>query len=111
MKNLDNTSFADTKVLESGINIIKKFSINNDDIGISQKQLTIYKKAQQIELKSKNFYQEKADEASLPEHKSLLQWLALEEEKHYNLLDNIIIHVSRSETWVESAEFTTREEY
>ena len=74
-------------------------------------QIEIYKKAQDIEQESRQFYLEKADEVEDPSQKGVFRKLAEEEKKHYFLLDNIIDFVSRPETWLENAEFCHLEEY
>ncbi|MHC4572622.1 MAG: ferritin-like domain-containing protein [Planctomycetota bacterium] len=74
-------------------------------------QVEVYKKAQDIEKESREFYLEKADEVENPRQKGILRQLAEEEEKHYFLLENIIQFVSRPETWLENAEFYHLEEY
>ena len=108
---IGDVNFADTKVLENIKNVFKEAKEKKNELDISNSQLEIYKKAKELESKSMKFYLEKVDEVKSPDHKSLFKWLAKEEEKHFNLIDNLITHVSRPQTWVEHAEFTTREDY
>ena len=75
------------------------------------KQTELYKKAQDIEKKSYEFYTEKANEVTEEYQKEVFLKLADEEKKHYFLLENIIEFVSRPETWLENAEFYHLEEY
>jgi len=79
------------------------------DFGIGQPEL--YKKAQDIEKKSEDFYLEKTNEVKEEHQKESFLRLADEEKKHYFLLENIIEFVSRPETWLENAEFYHLEEY
>lgn len=66
-----------------------------------------YRKARDVEEKSRTFYLEKAEAATDNESKLLLQMLAAEEEKHCRIMDNIIEFVSRPEpgNWLENAEW------
>ncbi len=80
-----------------------------DNLGIDQ--IELYKKAQDIEKKSRDFYLEKAEQAKIPIQKKAFLNLAEEERKHFFLLDNIIEFVSRPYNWLENAEFFHLEEY
>jgi len=66
-----------------------------------------YRKARDIEERSRNFYLEKAKEASDKQARSLLNKLAKEEEKHLHIMENIVEFVSRAEPgkWLENAEW------
>ncbi len=79
------------------------------DFDISQ--IEVYKKAQDIEKKSIDFYLQKADEVKEHCQKGTFRKLAEEEKKHYFLLQNIIEFVSRPESWLENAEWYHLEEY
>jgi len=74
-------------------------------------QIEVYREAQEIERKSREFYQEKADEVSSPTHRELMLRIAQEENRHYFLLDHMIEFVNRPQTWIEDAEFNHLEEY
>lgn len=86
-----------------------KESGENFDFDVNQKEL--YKKARDIEKRSHDFYTEKAGEVTENFQKKLFLKLAVEEKKHYILLDNIIDFISRPEQWLENAEFFHMEEY
>jgi rubrerythrin len=66
-----------------------------------------YRKARDIEEKSRQFYREKAQEETDQQSRVLLERLALEEDKHYRIMDNIVEFVSRPEpgNWLENAEW------
>jgi rubrerythrin len=83
-------------------------SAQSFDFDVSQTEL--YRKAQNIEKQSQDFYLEKASEVEKSQKEIFLK-LADEEKKHYFLLENIIDFVSRPETWLENAEFYHLEEY
>jgi len=74
-------------------------------------QITMYRKAQDIEKKIQDYYLKEANRLSDARQRETLIKIAKEEEKHYLLLDNIIELVSRPQTWLESAEFYHLDEY
>lgn len=83
----------------------------DDTIGINISQIELYKKAQEIEEKSRKFYLEKAGEAVNPAQKEIFSKIADEEKKHYFILENVIEFVSRPQNWLENAEWYHLEEY
>jgi len=72
-----------------------------------------YRKAQDLEKKSRDFYLEKADEAPSPKVQEILRQIAEEERLHYQLLDSMIEFMSRPlpGNWLENAEWHHRDEY
>ena len=74
-------------------------------------QITMYRKAQDIEKKTQDYYLKEANRLSDARQRETLIKIAKEEEKHYLLLDNIIELVSRPQTWLENAEFYHLDEY
>ena len=72
-----------------------------------------YRKARDIEAKSREFYLEKAEEATDDQTRMVLKILAREEDKHYRIMDNIIEFVSKSEPghWLENSEWHHLDEY
>jgi rubrerythrin len=100
----------ETTILSNAKGVFAKMrqSVQNFDLNISQTEL--YRKAQNIEKQSRDFYLEKANEVEKTQ-KGIFLKLADQEKKHYFLLENIIDFVSRPETWLENAEFYHLEEY
>jgi rubrerythrin len=74
----------------------------------SQKEL--YQKAQKLEEQTRNFYREKSAEVE-PSQKEVLLKIANEEQRHYDILENLIVMLQRPETWLENAEWYRLEEY
>lgn len=79
-----------------------------ESIGVSE--IDLYKKAQEIEKKSEDFYRESASKVDGAERESLIQ-VADEEKKHYFILQQIIDFVSRPQQWLENAEWYHLDEY
>ncbi len=74
-------------------------------------QVDIYKKAINMEEKSKNFYSEKADEVKDDKAKEVLQRLSKEEKKHEDIIRSLIEMVNRPNTWLEDSEWYHLEDY
>ena len=73
-------------------------------------QKELYQKAQKLEEKTRDFYREKAEEVDQTQKEILLK-IANEEQKHYDILENLIMMLQRPETWLENAEWYRLEEY
>ncbi len=102
---------ARTTILDDAKNIFIQLRKSDEQFDVDFGQVELYKKAQDIETASSNFYLEKADQVEKQYQKQLFLRLAEEEKKHYFLLDNIIEFVSRPQYWLENAEFCHLEEY
>jgi rubrerythrin len=107
----EETGMAETTILSDSKNIFEEMKNSGESIQPDTGQIKLYKEAQNIEQKSREFYQEKAEEVSQEYQRRLFLRLAEEERKHYVLLDNIIEFVQRPDTWLENAEFCHLEEY
>lgn len=105
------TQIAESGILTDAKNVFIQIKESGEsfDFGINQEEL--YRKARDIEKKSQDFYTEKANEVTEKYQKEVFLKLAVEEKKHYVLLDNIIDFISRPEQWLENAEFFHLEEY
>jgi len=102
---------AETTILTDVKNVFIQIKESNEKLDFDMKQTELYKKAQDIEKESRDFYLDKANEVKEKYQKEVFLRLADEETKHYFLLENIIEFVSRPETWLENAEFYHLEEY
>ena len=102
---------AETTILADAKNVFVQIQESGESFDFDLGQIEFYKKAQDIEEKSRDFYLEKAGQIEEDYQKDLFLRLAEEEKKHYFLLENIIEFVSRPETWLENAEFCHLEEY
>ena len=100
-----------TAILGHAKNIFAKINPDEWDIKGNITQLDLYRKAQQMEKKSEDFYREHAAKEANETNKALLNQIAEEEKKHFLLLQNIIDLVSRPRQWIENAEFNHLEDY
>ena len=101
----------ETTILADAKNVFVQIQESGESFDFDLGQIEFYKKAQDIEKRSRDFYLEKSGQVEEDYQKDLFFRLAEEEKKHYFLLENIIEFVSRPETWLENAEFCHLEEY
>jgi len=107
----DKYQMTETTVLDDARNIFIEMKEQGERFESGQEQAELYTRAQEIEKKSQQFYQEKARQTDKDDQKKLFERLAKEEQKHYFLLENIVEFVSRPKQWLENAEWYHLEEY
>ncbi len=100
----------DTTILPDAKAVFQRMA-HSENFDFKDEQLELYKKAQDIESKSKEFYLHKIDEVEEKAEKKAFNLLAKQEEKHYWLLQNIIDFVSRPQFWLENAEWYHLDEF
>jgi rubrerythrin len=100
-----------TKILSKVKNVFVRMKEADETTGVGITQTELYKKAREIEKKSRDFYLEKAGEVKDPDRKEIFRKIADEEKKHYLILEEIIEFVSRPRTWLENPEWYHLEEY
>jgi rubrerythrin len=110
MKENVATDLAEATVLSDAREVFAKMRESAQKFNFDVSQTELYRKAQDIERQSRDFYLGKADEVEKTQKEIFLK-LADEEKKHYLLLEGIIDFVSRPETWLENAEFYHLDEY
>ena len=88
-------------------NIFEQMLERKDSLKLNGKQSEVYRKAQAIEEDSGKFYREKAAEMSDAADKALLIKLAVEEERHAEILGNLADFVAQGDPgrWLEDAEW------
>ena len=74
-------------------------------------QIDAYTHARDMEKKSQELYEQKAEELTDPEQRELCLRIADEEGKHYLIMDNLIRFLQRPDTWLEDAEWRNMEDY
>lgn len=111
MKKNEKTQALHTEILSNVKNIFVEMQEAKDTVGVNISQKELYKKAQEIEKKSQEFYSEKANEVNDQSQKELFLKIAEEEKKHYWILENILNFISRPQNWLENAEWYHLDEY
>lgn len=107
----EQPELAESPILADVKNIFEQIKAAGEEFDFGIEHLELYRKAQDIEQKSRDFYLEHANHMQQEGRKLLFLKLAEEEKKHYFLLDNIIEFVAQPEQWLENAEFCHLEEY
>ena len=83
----------------------------NIDFKTLPSQLDSYRKALAKEQESINLYGRFLSEAESIYETDLYGYLVEQEKLHFYTLEDIIYHLERAESWVESPEFGVREDY
>ena len=73
-------------------------------------QLHVYKVALDNEKNSIDLYKEFYSKAETGSEKKLFQFLIAEEEKHFEIIEHIVLELAKAHEWVEAAEFGVRKE-
>lgn len=89
---------------------IFKGQIKND-IKQRPEQLDAYREALKKEQESINLYRSLLDKSDKIDDIDIFGYLIEQEELHFRLIDDLIYHLERPASWVESAEFGVREDY
>ena len=108
---INEYEMAKTSILDEAKNIFAEMKGKEQEFETEKEQIALYEKALEIEKKSQDFYNEKAQQSNLEEQKDLFVNLANEEAKHSFLLENIIKFVSKPKVWLENAEWYHLQEY
>ncbi|OQY97866.1 MAG: hypothetical protein B6D35_13350 [Candidatus Brocadia sp. UTAMX2] len=111
MKKNEKTQLPDSEILSKVKNIFVEMKAGKDTLDVNVSQKEFYKKAQEIERKSRQFYTEKAAEVDNQSQRETFLTIADEEERHYVILENIINFISQPSTWLENAEWYHLDEY
>ena len=109
MKSKEQLQETDSKNLAGIKNIFAQLKENGPS-GVNSTQVDLYRKAQDLEEKTRDFYLEQAKESKNEDEKAIFQKLANEEKKHYLILENIINFVNKPATWLENPEWYNVEE-
>lgn len=109
MKQNNTVHVADTPILADVKNIFVEMRENKQfDVDVSQAEL--YRKAQAIEQKTRDFYLEKAGQVD-PSQKDAFQKIADEERRHFIVLENLINLMNQPDVWLENPEWYHLEDY
>ncbi len=111
MKSAQPVQLAGSTILADAKNVFAQLKESGEEFTSETNQISLYKRALEIEAESRDFYNEKTDKVSEQNAKELFLKLAREEQKHYVLIENIIDFLSKPDTWLENAEFYHLDEY
>jgi len=109
MKEREKVTVAPAQILSGVKNVFEEMKEKRDD-RVDVNQIEWYRKAQEIEKSSKDFYLKQAGAVQDREQKEIFLKIAGEEEKHFRILEQIIDFVSRPQSWLENAEWFRMED-
>ncbi len=110
-KNDLDFDMASTDSLQDVKNIFTEIQEKNINTGSDTEQINLYRKAQEHEEKSYQFYMEKSEQAEKESEKAIFLKLANEEKKHMILMGNIADFVAQPDLWIADAEFNRLDDY
>lgn len=105
------SDLVETTILSDAKNVFASIRESGEEFDFGATLTDLYRKARDIEKKSREFYLEHADRMEGEHEKELFMKLVEEEKRHYYLLDNIIEFLIQPERWLENAEFCHLTEY
>lgn len=100
-----------TNLMIDAKTILLNIKEQKDLLNVYTDQVEIYRKVRDAEKESENLYLNEAAKTEDPALKKALFAFAKEEAQHYRLMDEIVSFVEKPEQWVESAEFSSLDQY
>ncbi|HWR97662.1 MAG TPA: ferritin family protein [Candidatus Methanoperedens sp.] len=111
MRAREEASLGDSKLLEGVTNIFAEIRKTEGAGGARASEADLYRKAQEIEKRSWELYEGAARQAASPGERLLFERVAVEERRHFRILEGIVAFVTRPDQWLENAEWHHLEEY
>lgn len=101
-----NPSMTDTTVLDRAQNVFQELLSQRSAVDAMQRDLDGYAHAMKVEADSVRFYEEMAGKEPREATARLLQRIADEEKKHYNIMENLYDFVLAPQNFLAWAEFS-----
>lgn len=111
LKTGTNLQMADSPVLDRAKNVFAALLADKDIVNSLKKSLDGYQHARKLEADSVRLYEDMAKQESNPETVQLLLRIAAEEQKHFNILDNLYEYILAPQNYLAWAEFSNLKEY
>ena len=92
-------------VMENVTNVFEDLKNREGGSHFGDDAVVQYRKAMEVEKMSEDLYREKADEVEDDEIKKLLNRIADEERRHFEILENMVEMVERPNRWIEDSEW------
>lgn len=102
---------AESKIIEGVINVFRKLRDEGGAGGTDVSEADLYRKAQALEAKTRDFYLERAGEETDEGRRAAFLAIAEEEKRHFRIMQGIVDFVSQPEQWIENAEWYHLEDY
>ncbi|MEQ8169349.1 MAG: ferritin family protein [Candidatus Eremiobacterota bacterium] len=100
-----------SNLLENARKTFAKMKDSKSTFDFNVSQVELYKKAREMEKIALEYYAGQINELKDEIQKKIFQKLSDEEQRHYDLLGNIIEFITRPQSWLENAEFHHVDEY
>jgi rubrerythrin len=111
MKTENLEQVTDVPVLDRAREVFEKMRVAPQKFDFLVSEAELYRKACQIEERSKKFYLEQAEAAQDPAQERIFRLLAQEEDKHLVLVESLYSFVSKPESFLENAEMYHFDDY
>ena len=111
MQAREEAFLADSALLEQVKNVFAEIREREGTPAVRSSEVDLYRKAQELERKSWELYGSAAERAASPAEKLNFERIAVEERRHYRIVEGIIDFVERPEQWLENAEWYHLEDY
>jgi rubrerythrin len=111
MKAREEVAIPDSPLLDQVKNLFAEIRAREGVVGARTSEVELYRKALELERRSWEFYGEAADKAASPAEKLTFERIAVEERRHYRIVEGIVDFVSRPGQWLENAEWNHLEDY
>lgn len=104
---------AESDIMSTVKNVFEELSGKGDEElkSFGEEAVAAYRQAQDVEKKSEDLYREKAAEQNDPEKAAIMNRIADEEHRHWQILDNMIEMVQSPGRWLEDAEWRHSTEF
>lgn len=106
VKEAAQMSKSGTQILDTAKTVFEELAAQNQDFKFSDIVVAAWKKAQELELKTEQFYRVKEDEETQPDAKKAFGLLANEEAKHVHLIEHVLDFLNQPKAWLEDAEWS-----
>ncbi len=107
----DVVAMRDSEALSKAKNTFEKLLQNKPEVSHLQGNLDAYRHAMKIEAEAARVYEEALTHEKNPEVKKLLQRVIEEEQKHYNIIENLYDFVNAPNEYLAWGEFSNLEEF
>jgi rubrerythrin len=111
MQAQEEARLPDSDLLEQVKNVFAEIREREGAAGVRSSEVDLYRKAQELERRSWELYDAEAGRAVSPAERLTFERIAVEERRHFRILEGIVDFVSRPEQWLENAEWYHLEEY
>lgn len=111
LRDHEDAVLPETEFLRNIKNVFIEIREKEGAAGARNSEVDLYRKAQELERKSWELYDAAAERAASPAERLTFERLAVEERRHYRILEGIIDFVSRPQLWLEDAEWYHLEDY